>query len=255
MHACKLRWVIPIANTTSILKIDTQEYIFNYLFYQDGSVEIEIRLSGILQVYVARDGEPNPHGTTVAPGVNAHYHQHLFSFRIDPMIDGLGNSLVETDVMPLPDAPTGSAANHAGNAFIAQDTVIRNASGREWNYATDRKWKIVNAAKTHYSSGKNVGYTIVTKSGATPFMLRPDSWVAKRAAFATKSIWVCRDVEAQDSGTLRMWPAGRYVPQSRGSTSDSIGSWVKGGEPVENEDILVFVTIGGSLCFFTGQRY
>jgi len=160
------------------------------------------------------------------------------------MIDGLGNSLVETDVMPLPDAPTGSAANHAGNAFIAQDTVIRNASGREWNYATDRKWKIVNAAKTHHSSGKNVGYTIVTKSGATPFMLRPDSWVAKRATFATKSIWVCRDVEAQDSGTLRMWPAGRYVPQSRGSTCDSIGSWVKGGEPVENEDILVFVTIG-----------
>jgi primary-amine oxidase len=196
---------------------------------------------------VARDGEPNPHGTTVAPGVNAHYHQHLFSFRIDPMIDGLGNSLVETDVIPLPDAPTGSAANHAGNAFIAQDTVIRNAGGREWDYTTDRKWKIVNAAKTHYSSGKSAGYTIVTKAGAAPFMPRLDSWVAMRAAFATKSIWVCKDVEAEDSGTLRMWPAGKYVPQTRGAPLDSIGNWVKGGEPVENDDILVFVTIGESL--------
>ncbi len=167
--------------TPARLKIETSEYIWNYFFYQDGSIEIEIRLSGILQVYVARDGEPNPHGTTVAPGINAQYHQHLFSFRIDPMIDGLENSLVETDVIPLPDAPTGSAANHAGNAFIARDTIIRTAGGRDWDYTTDRKWKIINSAKTHYSSGKNVGYTIATKSGATPFMLRPDSWVAKRA--------------------------------------------------------------------------
>lgn len=160
------------------------------------------------------------------------------------MIDGLENSLVETDVIPLPDAPTGSAANHAGNAFIARDTVIRTASGRDWDYTTDRKWKIINSAKTHYSSGKNVGYTIATKSGATPFMLRPDSWVAKRAAFATKSIWVCKDVEAEGSGTLRMWPAGKYVPQARAPPADSIGNWVKGEEPVENEDILVFVTLG-----------
>ena len=193
---------------------------------------------------MARDGEPNPHGTTVAPRINAQYHQHLFSFRIDPMIDGLGNSLVETDVIPLPDEPTGSVANHAGNAFIARDTIIRTAGGRDWDYTTDRKWKIINSAKTHYSSGKNVGYTIATKSGATPIMLRPDSWVAKRAAFATKSIWVCKDVEAKDFGTVRMWPAGKYVPQAREPPEDSIGNWVKGEEPVENEDILVFVTLG-----------
>ncbi|KAK2464894.1 hypothetical protein APHAL10511_002970 [Amanita phalloides] len=220
------------------------EYIWNYMFYQDGSIEFEVRLTGILQVYVANDGEPNPHGTTVAPGVNAHYHQHLFSLRIDPMIDGVKNSLVETDVMPLPDAPTGSAMNHAGNAFIARDTVITTAGGRDWEYSTDRKWKIVNPGKTHYSSGKNKGYTIVTKSGATPFMLRPDSWVAKRATFATKSLWVCKDVEGEDTGTVRMWPAGKYVPQTWDSPEDSIGNWTKSGESVDGEDILVFVTIG-----------
>jgi primary-amine oxidase len=55
------------------------EYIFNYLFYQDGSIEMEIRLTGILQVYVAADEEKSPYGTVVAPNINAHYHQHIVS--------------------------------------------------------------------------------------------------------------------------------------------------------------------------------
>ncbi|KAF8633538.1 hypothetical protein AX15_001342 [Amanita polypyramis BW_CC] len=220
------------------------EYIWNYLFYQDGSIEFEVRLTGILQVYVTKDGEPNPYGTTVAPGINAHYHQHLFCVRVDPMIDGLRNSLVETDILPLPDAPTGSSMNHAGNAFIARDTIIKTESAREWNYSTDRKWKIINPARTHYSSGKNVGYTIMTKSGAVPLIPRPDSYIAKRATFATKSLWVCRDIEGDGVGTIRMWPAGKYVPQTRESPEDSVWNWVKGEQNVDNEDILVFVTVG-----------
>jgi primary-amine oxidase len=55
------------------------EYIFNYMFYQDGSIEMEIRLTGILQVYIAADGEQSPYGTVVAPNINAHYHQHIVS--------------------------------------------------------------------------------------------------------------------------------------------------------------------------------
>ncbi|KAJ3488074.1 hypothetical protein NLJ89_g11653 [Agrocybe chaxingu] len=41
-----------------------------------------------------------------------------------------------------------------------------------------------------------------------------------------------------------MWPAGKYVPQTREEPEDSVGSWVKGQMPVEDEDILVYVTVG-----------
>jgi len=41
-----------------------------------------------------------------------------------------------------------------------------------------------------------------------------------------------------------MWPAGKYVPQTRAPPADSIGEWVKGKESIENEDILVYVTVG-----------
>ncbi|KDR85777.1 hypothetical protein GALMADRAFT_386616 [Galerina marginata CBS 339.88] len=219
------------------------EYIWNYHFYQDGSIEFEIRLTGILSVYVSKDDEPTPFGTTVAPNVNAHYHQHMFSVRIDPMIDGLKNTVVESDILPL-DAPTGSKENFAGNAFFSTDTPIKVESGRAYDYAKERRWRIVNSAKQHYSSGKDVGYSVGVKGGATPMMAKPDGWASRRAAFLKNTVWVCRDVEAEDSGTVRMWPAGKYVPQTKEEPEDSVGSWVEGQKPVEDEDILVFVTVG-----------
>ncbi|KAG6852799.1 hypothetical protein C0991_009102 [Blastosporella zonata] len=224
------------------------EYIWNYHFYQDGSIEFEIRLTGILNVYVAGKDEPSPYGTVVAPGINAQNHQHLFSVRIDPMIDGLQNSIVESDIIPLPDAPTGSAANFAGNAFIAKDTVLTTEAGRPYEYEKERRWKIVNTARQHHASGKNVGYSIGMKGGATPMMARPDSWAAKRAAFVTNALWVLRDVEGAKGG--RMWPAGKYVPQTRTEPEDSVGTWVKGEQNVDNEDIVVYVTVGEWLYFF-----
>ena len=220
------------------------EYIWNYHFYQDGSIDFEIRLTGILSIYVAKDDEPTPYGVKVAPNLNAQYHQHIFSIRIDPMIDGLRNSVVETDVIPLPNAPTTSAANHAGNAFLTQDTVIKTESGRAYDFDKERRWRIINSGKKHYSSGHAVGYTLGVKGGATPMMARPDSWVGRRASFLKNSVWVCRDIEAEDSGTLRMWPAGKYVPQTRQEPKDSVGSWVEGEMGVEDQDILVYLTVG-----------
>jgi len=226
------------------------EYIWNYLFYQDGSIEFEIRLTGILQVYVAGDDEHSKFGTTVAPNINAHYHQHLFSIRVDPMIDGLHNSVVETDIIPLPDAPTGSPQNFAGNSFITQDTVLKTESGRPYDYQKERRWSIVNPARKHYSSGKDVGYIVGIKGGATPVMSRPDGWAIRRAKFLTNAMWVCREVEGPKGG--RMWPAGKYVPQTRDEPDDSVGKWVQGKKDIENEDIVLFLTIGTN--FFRPRR-
>ncbi|KAL0063442.1 peroxisomal copper amine oxidase [Marasmius tenuissimus] len=218
------------------------EYIWNYHFYQDGSIEAEVRLTGILQTYVAGEDEPTPFGTKVAPQINAQYHQHIFSYRLDPMIDGLFNSVVETDVVPLPDAPTGSDNNYAGNAFIARDTTLQTSAARPYDWEKERRWRIVNPARKHYASGKSVGYSVGLKGGITPLMARPDSWAAKRAGFMTHPLWVVKDVEGEKGG--RMWPAGKYVPQTRGTPEDSLPKWVEGGDKVEEEDLLVYLTIG-----------
>lgn len=220
------------------------EYIWNYFFYQDGSIEIEARLTGILQVYAQQPGEPNPFGTTVAPGINAHYHQHLFSFRIDPMVDGIKNKVIEQDIIPLSgeQSATGEDLNFAGNAFTTTETVLENESGREYDFMKERRWRITNSARKHYASGKDVGYSVSLKGGITPMMARNDGWALRRAGFTKYPLWVVKDVEGPKGS--RMWPAGKYVPQTREQPKDSITSWVEGGLPVKDEDLLVYMTVG-----------
>ncbi|KAI0755527.1 peroxisomal copper amine oxidase [Fomes fomentarius] len=227
-----------------ICTLANYEYIFNYMFYQDGNIEVEIRLTGIVQVYVKDDDEPNPFGSTLAPGINAHYHQHIFSVRVDPMVDGLQNTVVETDILPLSNAPNGHPANHLGNAFITRGTPVAVASegARDFDYEKDRRWSIINPKVVHPYSKRNAGYTIMGKGAATPLMALPESIVAKRAPFATKPLWVVRDVEGPKGG--RVWPSGKYVPQTREAPEDSLANWAKGGESLVGEDILLYLTMG-----------
>ena len=100
-----------------ICTIANYEYIFAYMFHTDGSIQLETKLSGILNLYVKDRDEPNPYGVEVAPQVNAHYHQHLFALKIDPMVDGCENTVIQTGCEPTK-APTGSDRNYLGNGFV-----------------------------------------------------------------------------------------------------------------------------------------
>ena len=160
-------------------------------------------------MYVSGDGEPSPFGTIVAPNINAHYHQHLFNIRIDPMIDGLSNTVIESDIVPL-EEPAGSKDNFAGNGFHVKESPITKETGRQYDYAKDRRWRIVNRSKPHYASGQPAGYSIGLKAGALPFLGQHDGWAGKRAGLLKNTVWVVRDVEdgVVGGGSIRMWPAG-----------------------------------------------
>jgi Cu2+-containing amine oxidase len=41
-----------------------------------------------------------------------------------------------------------------------------------------------------------------------------------------------------------MWPAGKYVTQTRDHPSDSVGNWCNGNDSLEDQDIVLFLTLG-----------
>ena len=63
------------------------------------------------------------------------------------MIDGLTNSVVETDIIPV-EADTGSDENYAGNAFVAESTILKTATGRDYSYERDRRWSVAHGRTT-----------------------------------------------------------------------------------------------------------
>ena len=61
--------------------------LFVFSFLQDGKIEAEIKLTGILSLGSLQPGETRKYGTTIAPGLYAPVHQHFFVARMDMAVD------------------------------------------------------------------------------------------------------------------------------------------------------------------------
>lgn len=54
---------------------------------QDGKIEAEVKLTGILSLGALKTDENRRHGTVIAPGLYAPVHQHFFVARLDMAVD------------------------------------------------------------------------------------------------------------------------------------------------------------------------
>lgn len=223
-----------------VCTVANYEYQFNWNFHLDGNIELEIKLTGILNLYQLAEGETTGgYGTQVAPRINAHYHQHLFSVRIDPHLDGQNNSIQEQHIEESPHASR-SAENWAGNAFTAPTRILQTTGEgvRDAKADIERTWTIVNESNKHYSSGKNAGYKIMCKDMPRLYA-KHDGITAIRAPFAKHHLWT---LPYQDA---HKYPAGLHVPQTLKAPADSIETWVGDGKAnIANQDIVTYITCG-----------
>lgn len=216
------------------------EYMVYWVFHQDGTIQLEIKLTGILNTYAMNVNEDtHGWGTQVYPGVNAHNHQHLFCLRIHPTIDGDYNSVAMVDAARSP-YPVGHPENKYGNGFYAKRTVFKTAKESQTDYdgTTSRTWDFFNPTKLNPYSKKPASYKLVSRE--CPLLLpKEGSLVWKRAAFARHHMQV---VPLKDD---EYYPAGYHVPQTSGEPSKGITEWIGDGTAnVENTEIVAYHTFG-----------
>lgn len=216
------------------------EYCVYWIFHQDGTIQLEIKLSGILNTYPLNPGEDTKGwGTEVYPGVNAHNHQHLFCLRVNPNIDGPNNTVFQVDAVRGPGEP-GSAENPYGNAFYAKKTKFAKTKEAMSDYdgSTSRTWEMANTNKINPYSKKPVGYKLVSRE--VPGLLpRPGSLVWKRAGFARHAVHVTKYNDDQ------LHPAGRHVPQTSGEPSKGLHEWIGDGkDSIDDTDVVLWHTFG-----------
>ncbi|KFY50286.1 hypothetical protein V495_00317 [Pseudogymnoascus sp. VKM F-4514 (FW-929)] len=228
---------------SQIITAANYEYGFYHIFHLDGTYQVEMKLTGMLNTYPLHPSEEAaPYGTEVAKRVTAHNHQHIFSLRIDAEIDGPSNTVIQSDAVAADDE-VGSPGNYYGNAFYCKKTPLRTSKegAAQYCHETSRTWDIVNPNVLHPVAKKPVSYKIVSRESA-PLLAKPGSVVWKRAGFARKTLWVTpyRDYE--------LFPAGDYVPQSQGTDghphNGTIVDWVERDEPIENTDIVCYLQFG-----------
>jgi primary-amine oxidase len=211
---------------SSISTVGNYEYGFYWYLYLDGTIQLEVKLTGIMST-MAAESTPS-HGVMVAPGLAAPYHQHLFCARIDMDVDGGNNEVYEVDVLPDPDASDHSFAPRATRLDSEQHAQ------RVVDPAKSRTWKIVNPSSRN-ALGEPVAYKLVP--GSTPTLLAdPSSSVGRRAAFATRNLWVT----PYEPSEIRA--AGPYPNQSAGG--NGLPEWTAADRSLVDTDIVLWHTFG-----------
>jgi primary-amine oxidase len=214
--------------------VGNYDYGFYWYLYQDGTIQLEVKLTGIIQTAAIAPGAEYPYGGMVAEGLGGPNHQHFFCARLHMMVDGEGNSVTEHEYQPRPwgkDNPYGNVFDVTARTLSRELDACREADGR-----TGRFWKVINPNRRN-AVGKHPGYKLMAQ--ASPVLLaQAGSSIDRRGGFASKHLWVTPFAEEERYAT------GNYPNQHAGG--DGLPAWVQQNRPIENEDIVVWHSFGHS---------
>ena len=217
---------------SSVSTVENYEYGFFWYLYQDGNIQLEVKLTGILSMGAFAAGEKPRYGNLVAPQLYAPNHQHFFNVRLDFDLDGTANTVQQVDVVPDPIDEN----NPFENAFVAKATNLttEKQARANLNLESARTWKIVNPQRRN-AVGEPVGYKFMPGDNCFP-MASKNAWWRKRARFVDHHVWVTpfRDDEC--------FAAGDYPNQSSGG--DGLLLWTEQDRSIENTDVVFWYTFG-----------
>jgi primary-amine oxidase len=225
-----------------IATVTNYDYGFHWVFNEDGTLEVQVELSGILtakavaagraQAEPARKANVDPYGVLVAPHVWAPTHQHFFNFRLDFDVEGTDNNVVEKNARGLPLGPQ----NPYGNAIVTEATLLTRElqARREASRAHARMWTVFNQSVRN-SLGHPAGYALEPAESAVSYFAR-EAAPARRAGFVHYDLWVTRYAPDQ------MNAAGAYPNQGRGG--EGLPAWTADDEPIADTDVVLWYTFG-----------
>ncbi|MQB41192.1 primary-amine oxidase [Rhizobium sp. ICMP 5592] len=212
--------------------VGNYDYGFYWYLYQDGTIQLEAKLTGIIQTAAVAPGETYAWGGMVDDNLGGPTHQHFFNARLHMDIDGGGNTVSEHEFVPRP----WGKGNPYGNVFDTTTKVLAREldSPAIADGITGKYWKVSNPNEKN-SVGRAPGYKIAVMP--SPLMLAQEgSTVRERGGFATKHIWVT----AFDP--KEKYASGDYPNVHAGG--DGLPNYVKQNRPIENADVVLWHSFG-----------
>jgi primary-amine oxidase len=226
--------------------IENYDYGFIWRFKQDGTIEVDIDLTGIVEIKGVHrtnqmdktDKNDNSYmdhsfGTLVRPHVEAMNHQHFFVFRLDMDIDGpQNNSVMEMNSKLVPPGKD----NPYGNAFYVdhKEFLKEKDAQRSVNYESARSWHVVNNT-IHNEQGYHAGYMLMPGTQAKTFVPE-NNLLRKKAGFLNHQFWVTQYAEDEE------YPAGKYPGSNK--IYGGLPEWTAKNRSISNNDVVLWYVAG-----------
>ena len=215
---------------SSHVTVANYEYLVYWRFYEDGTIECEVRATGIMVTTPFPEGEPPPYGTVVDARTYAPIHQHFIVARLDMDVDGEPNTVVATETVQPPIGPD----NPYGLALTQANEPLTTEGGFDPNWATQRAWKVTSSTRRN-AHGTPTAYKLAP-SGAFPAMLDPSSPVFERAQVIGHTLWVTPFHPDE------RWPCGEFVNQS--AFDEGLAVWTQAQRSIQDTDVVLWYVFG-----------
>jgi primary-amine oxidase len=220
---------------TMTVAIDNYDYSINWIFHQDGTLEVQNELTGIVLAQgtaAEKQSEDNFYGQLIAKNILGVNHQHFFNYRLDFDVDGKANSVMEMNVNALPM----DEKNPLGNAIAVAQTPLtkETAAVRDLDMKHSREWMIVSADKKN-ALGAAPGYMLMPE-GNSIFFPGEGSKIRDRAKFATHHVWVTKYKPTE------LYAGGDYPNQTQ--PGQGLPKYIVDDESLTGEDIVLWYTMG-----------
>jgi primary-amine oxidase len=208
------------------------EYLVYWRFYQDGSIECEVRATGLMVTSYFAEGRQPPSGTLVDQRTDAPFHQHFIVARLDLDVDGPGNTVFACDSEALPV----SAENPHGLALVVRETPLRTeAEGKQdYDWQAQRAWKVA-SSQARNGLGTPTAYKLVP-GGCFPAQFDPSAPALRRAEVIGHQLWVTPYRPAE------RWPCGEFPNLS--AADSGLPVWTARDRPIADTDVVLWYVFG-----------
>lgn len=219
-----------ISNFQTVANYD---YGFYWSLHQDGKIELEVKLTGIMSASGIEDGESAPYGRVVSKNVQTPNHQHYFGIRLDAAVDGPLNRLVEEHA----ESESDPELDPYGNAVRTVRTpLIRELeAAQKTDPSTGRHWRVESAdMKNRY--GEPTAYRLSLPNTTSSFC-KPDSVMARRAPFIHNHLW------ATPYTPNEQFIGGQY-PNHAEPGEDGVHAWQQQNRSIDGTELVLWPVLG-----------
>jgi primary-amine oxidase len=224
----------------SISSVGNYDYIFDWIFRQDGSIKIALGATGIPLVKAVgsrtlaedQSGLDTAYGHQIAENTVAINHDHFISYRLDLDVDGQQNSFVYEPLTS--ERLDGQSLRKSIWVLDSRTAATEQDAKLQINIQHPALWRVINP-NVIGPMGYPVSYQLEPEANAVS-LLSPDDFPQQRAGFTDFNLWVT------PYDPHERYAAGTYPNQSKGG--DGLPAWTRANRPIQNTDLVLWYTLG-----------